>query len=156
MQPKKLNLYIDTSVVGGYYDSEFETDTRQLFEEIKQGLFHVIVSTVTEDELLEAPEEVRALIPFLPKELVTKIELTEEAIQLADTYISENVVGQTSRDDCFHIALATINRADILVSWNFRHIVNVTRIRGYNAVNIKLGYQVLDIRSPKEIINNGN
>jgi len=72
--------------------------------------------------------------------------------QLADSYIAENVVGKTSREDCFHIALATIYKADVLVSWNFKHIVNVIRIRGYNAVNMKLGYQTIDIRSPKEII----
>jgi hypothetical protein len=64
------------------------------------------------------------------------------------------VVGKTSRTDCFHIAMATINAVDILVSWNFKHIVNVKRIRGYNAVNLKLGYKVIDIRSPKEIIYN--
>ena len=75
---------------------------------------------------------------------------------LGDTYIAENVVGKTRRDDCSHIALATINNADILVSWNFKHIVNVMRIRGYNAVNLKLGYSTIDIRSPKEIINYEN
>jgi len=74
-------------------------------------------------------------------------------VKLADTYIAENVVGETSREDCFHIALATINKVDILVSWNFKHIVNVFRIRGYNAVNLKLGYTQIDIRSPKDIVN---
>ena len=68
-------------------------------------------------------------------------------------YISENVVGKTSFADCMHIALATIHKADILVSWNFKHIVNVTRIRGYNSVNLKLGYSMIDIRSPRELIN---
>jgi hypothetical protein len=75
---------------------------------------------------------------------------------LGDTYIAENVVGKTSREDCFHIALATIHKADILVSRNFKHIVNVMRIRCYNAVNLKLGYSNIDIRSPKEIINYEN
>ncbi len=89
----------------------------------------------------------------MPNENKTRIELTEEAVMLGDAYIAENVVGKTSREDCFHIALATINNADILVSWNFKHIVNVMRIRGYNAVNLKLGYSTIDIRSPKEIIN---
>jgi predicted nucleic acid-binding protein len=82
--------------------------------------------------------------------------LTEEAVMLGDTYIADNVVGKTSREDCFHIALATKYKADVLVSWNFKHIVNVMRIRGYNAVNIKLGYSTIDIRSPKEIINYEN
>lgn len=74
-------------------------------------------------------------------------------MELADSYISEGVVGKTSREDCFHIALATIHKADILVSWNFKHIVNVLRIRGYNAVNLKFGYSTIDIRSPQEIIS---
>jgi len=67
-------------------------------------------------------------------------------------YIAEKVVGKTSLDDCLHIALATIHKADYLVSWNFKHIVNVERIRGYNSVNIKLGYSIIDIRSPREFI----
>jgi len=71
-------------------------------------------------------------------------------------YIYENVVGKTSRDDCFHIALATIHKADVLVSWNFKHIVNVIIIRGYNAVNMKSGYSTIDIRSPKELIDYEN
>ena len=79
--------------------------------------------------------------------------MTEEAIALAKNYIKENVVGKTSFDDCVHIALATIYKVDILVSWNFKHIVNVYRIRGYNAVNLRLGYQTLEIRSPKDIIS---
>ncbi len=71
---------------------------------------------------------------------------------LADQYITENVVGKTSCTDCTHIALATLHDADILVSWNFKHIVNVNRIRGYNAVNSKLGHKILEIRTPREIL----
>jgi predicted nucleic acid-binding protein len=156
MQVHLLNLYLDTSVFGGYYDEEFDEDTRILFEKIQLGQFHVIYSNITEDELLEAPERVRNVFLNIPEHLKTKIELSPEAVQLADTYLSENVVGPTSRTDCFHIAMATINKVDILVSWNFRHIVNVKRIRGYNSVNLKLGYSIIDIRSPKEIIYNEN
>ena len=78
------------------------------------------------------------------------IETTAKAIDLATEYITEKVVGQTSFADCLHIALATINRADFLISWNFKHIVNIQRIRGYNAINIKSGYKQLEIRSPRE------
>ena len=156
MKTKKLNLYIDTSVIGGYFDVEFEEETKILFQSILNNEFHVILSAVTEDELINAPEKVRELLNLIPNENKTRIELTEEAVMLGDTYIAENVVGKTSREDCFHIALATIHKADILVSWNFKHIVNVMRIRGYNAVNLKLGYSNIDIRSPKEIINYEN
>ena len=152
MKNKKLVLYIDTSVIGGYFDVEFENETKLLFNAIINNQFDILFSSVTEDELLNAPEQVRKLISTVPEANKTRIELTEEALQLADSYIAEKVVGKTSREDCFHIALATINKADILVSWNFKHIVNVVRIRGYNAVNMKLGYQTIDIRSPKEIV----
>jgi hypothetical protein len=81
------------------------------------------------------------------------VKVTNEAINLARAYIEENVVGKTSYDDCVHIALATIHKVDILVSWNFKHIVNIYRIRGYNSVNIRSGYTALEIRSPKDIIN---
>jgi predicted nucleic acid-binding protein len=152
MESRIQRIYLDTSVIGGYYDSEFEEDTRILFEKIKLGQFHVVLSDITEGELQEAPEMIRNLFGELFAGPATKLELTEEAVQLADTYLAEKVVGKTSRVDCFHIALASIHRVDILVSWNFKHIVNVQRIRGYNAVNMKLGYPTLDIRSPKEII----
>ncbi|MBC7493473.1 MAG: PIN domain protein, partial [Flavobacterium sp.] len=89
----------------------------------------------------------------LPKEHMEYLKVDEEALRLAKQYVDENVVGKTSFDDCVHIALATIHKIDILVSWNFKHIVNVYRIRGYNSVNLKNGYIQLEIRSPKEIID---
>ena len=146
-------MYLDTSVIGGYYDIEFEKDTKLLFESIRKGEFEMMYSNITEDELLDAPEPVRTLIETIPDINRKKVELTEEAMSLADSYISEGIVGQTSREDCFHIALATINRADILISWNFKHIVNVKRIRGYNTINLKYNYPTIDIRSPKELTN---
>lgn len=154
MNGRIAKIYLDTSVFGGYYDVEFEEDTQILFEKIKLGQFKVIFSTTTEDELLLAPKKVQELLKNLPDKFKISVELTEESVNLADKYLAENVVGKTSRSDCFHIAMATINEVDILVSWNFKHIVNVKRIRGYNAVNMKLGYKTIDIRSPKEIIYN--
>ena len=153
---KRLTLYVDTSVIGGYFDIEFVNDTKELFDDLGNSRFDIMFSSVTEDELLNAPLQVREFLQTIPEILKKRVELTEEAVVLADTYIAENVVGKTSREDCFHIALATINKADILVSWNFKHIVNVIRIRGYNAVNLKLGYAQIDIRSPKDIINYGD
>ena len=84
-----------------------------------------------------------------------RVPLTVEARELANRYIAENVVGKSSLDDCRHIALATIHRVDVLASWNFKHIVNLTRIRGYNAVNLKNGYPTIEIRNPKELIDHG-
>jgi len=108
---------------------------------------------MTESELEDAPEKVKKLIRELPQKIVEYVEITEDTLYLADKYIQENVVGKMSRDDCIHIALATINRADVLISWNFKHIVNLKRIRGYNAVNLKYGYPTIEIRSPKEMID---
>jgi hypothetical protein len=88
--------------------------------------------------------------------LKEQVAITPEILNLATTYVNENVVGRTSFDDCLHIAAATVHRADLLVSWNFKHIVNVYRIRGYNAINMKLGYPILNIHSPKEIVSYGN
>ncbi len=78
------------------------------------------------------------------------LETTTEVVELATAYIAEKVVGRTSYADCLHIALATMNKADFLVSWNFKHIVNIDRIRGYNSINIRNGYKPIEIRSPRE------
>lgn len=153
MDFKKITLYIDTSVIGGYFDVEFAKETQQLFDNLANSRYDIMYSSVTEDELLNAPKQVRDFLNTVPENLKKRVELTEETVKLADTYIAENVVGKTSREDCFHIALATINKADVLVSWNFKHIVNILRIRGYNAVNLKLGYSQIDIRSPKDIVS---
>jgi predicted nucleic acid-binding protein len=150
MRPK---YYIDTSVFGGYFDKEFEFITKQLFTSILKENTRILYSELTESELRNAPQIVKDFIIGLPKEMIEFIEITPEAVELADRYIAESVVGKTSRDDCIHIALATINRADVLISWNFKHIVNYKRIRGFNSVNLKNGYPMLEIRSPQEMIN---
>lgn len=144
-------IYIDTSVIGGLFDVEFSDDTRPFFDRVKNGEFKVVYSEITNDELANAPDRVRDFINDLSSKQKEFVEITQEAVYLADTYIREKVVGKTSRADCIHIALATINKADILLSWNFKHIVNINRIRGYNSVNLRLGHQILEIRTPKEI-----
>jgi len=152
----KQKYYFDTSVFGGYFDTEFKIITKLLFETVLKENITILYSELTENELEKAPQRVKEFIIGLPKKLIEFIEITNEAVDLADKYISENVVGKTSRDDCIHIALATINRADVLISWNFNHIVNYKRIRGYNSVNLKYGYPMLEIRSPQEMINYEN
>lgn len=148
----KQRLYIDTSVFGGYFDEEFSEFTRPLFERLQNGEFKLLFSSITQDEISPAPEKVKELVKSLKSENTEFIETNDEAVELATQYIAEKVVGQTSFADCLHIALATINRADYLISWNFRHIVNVQRIRGYNSINIKNGYKELDIRSPRDFM----
>jgi predicted nucleic acid-binding protein len=145
-------LYFDTSVFGGVFDIEFEEASLQIFEMVKIGKITCVFSDLTESELLDAPERVRNYFVGLPKKRMERVVVNDEILSLASKYIEEKVVGQTSFDDCVHIAAATINRVDILISWNFKHIVNVYRIRGYNSINIRSNYQSLEIRSPKEII----
>ncbi len=150
-----LRIYIDTSVLGGFFDKEFDIATKRLFDEVLKGEYKIVISSVTEGELLNAPERVSTLLNNLniDYEILT---LTDDAINLALEYIKENVVGQTSYDDCLHIAIATISKLDLLVSWNFKHIVNIKRIRGYNGINIKNGYPSIEIRSPKDLIDYEN
>jgi predicted nucleic acid-binding protein len=146
----RQRIYIDTLVFGGYFDDEFSAHTIPLFDRLKEHEFSLLFSTVTQEELENAPEKVKHLVKSLKPEWTEFLETTTEAVDLAKECIVEKVVGQTSFADCLHIALATINRADFLVSWNFKHIVNIKRIQGYNSINIKNGYRQLEIRSPRE------
>jgi hypothetical protein len=145
-------FYKDTSVIGGVFDTEFEEHSVILMEKVKLGQIKAVVSDVTENEIMKARKEIRDFYTSLPKSSIEFVDITKDAVLLADNYIKEKVVGKTSRNDCLHIGIATASRVDILVSWNFKHIVNIYRIRGYNSVNLKLGFPTLEIRSPKEIV----
>ena len=152
----KHKIYIDTSVVGGYFDEEFKEATTKLFDRLDNNEIIFVVSDLLDLELLNSPQQVRQLLHNYPSDKFQRIELTEEAVKLADTYISEKVVGKTSLEDCRHIALATIHKVDVLASWNFKHIVNLDKIKGYNSVNMRLGYSIIEIRCPKDLVNYGN
>ncbi len=152
----RQRFYFDTSVFGGLFDAEFEEETALLFERVSFGQIKCVYSNLTESELTNAPQQVRDFFQSLKDEYKEKVLVTPEALRLAQTYIDEKVVGETSLDDCIHIATALLNKVDMLVSWNFKHIVNVYRIRGYNSINLRLGHGILDIHSSKEIVNNEN
>ena len=149
---KQQRIYIDTSIVGGFFDTEFEKETKMLFQRLEDKEIVFVISEVLTGELENAPERVKTLLDNYTNDYIEKVPLTVEARELANKYIAENVVGKTSLDDCRHIALATINKVDVLASWNFKHIVNLTRIRGYNAVNLKNGYTPIEIRNPKDLV----
>ncbi len=151
----KQRIYLDTSVVGGYFDDEFSEDTIPFFERVKSGEIIIVVSDILEAELLRAPDFVKELLAIMPELQIEKVRLSPEAIELADKYIEAKVVGKTSRADCQHIAIATLCNADVLVSWNFKHIVNLDRIRGYNGINYQNGHKMIEIRTPKEITKYG-
>lgn len=146
-----LRIYIDTSVIGGVFDVEFEEASRDFFEAVERGEIKLVVSDLLRAELTLAPKKVRGKLEQYSVH-TESVDLTEQAVELADRYIAERVVGATSRADCQHIAIATIHVVDVLVSWNFKHIVNLKRIRGYNSVNLKSGYPILEIRTPAEVL----
>ena len=146
----RQRIYIDTSVIGGYHDTLFEVATKQLFERIANKEFDVYFSEINEAELTNAPEHVKAVKNLIPAECYHYITVTDEVEILCESYISENALGRASQNDAYHIALASANRIDCLISWNFKHIVNYDKIRMFNAVNMRMGYPLIDIRSPLE------
>ena len=148
-----VRIYVDTSVVGGVYETEFSSASERLFERARSGHAKLIISNITLDELQGAPLRVREVVKTIPQEMYEAAQVDAEAQRLARAYIEQGALGSSSRTDAEHIALATLRKADILVSWNFRHIVNWHRIQSYNAINRQRGHANIDIRSPKEIFN---
>jgi hypothetical protein len=150
---KKLRIYLDTSVIGGCFDPEFRVWSESLMEDFRQGRYTAVVSDVTAAEIAPAPSFVKSLhqeLLSLPTEV---IRVDEEAVSLVQGYIAHGVLGQRFINDMLHIALATIADVDVLVSWNFKHIVRLDKIRLFNAVNIEQGYKPLTIYSPREVIS---
>ncbi|MFI5200991.1 MAG: PIN domain protein [Candidatus Kapaibacterium sp.] len=147
-----MRVYLDTSVIGGCFDEKFREASRKLMECIQIGIYGAMVSQVLLDELMDAPQEVREVLDNFGPEDVIIIPTTPEVDELTDAYLLAKVVTPKYREDAAHIAHATVGGADVLVSWNFRHIVNLSRIEGFNAVNEKHGYPHIEIRSPEELI----
>lgn len=147
----RIRVYVDTSVFGGMKDEEFGEATKQFFERVRRGRFLVLVSQVTADELADAPPAVQAVLMELPATCLEKVPAGKEALALATAYIEGAVLGPAHRADAIHVACATVARADLILSWNFKHIVNFDRIHKFNAVNLVLGYPQIEIRSPLEV-----
>ncbi|OLY64295.1 PIN domain protein [Leptospira santarosai] len=145
-------VYVDTSVYGGYFDKEFAEQTEKFFEEVDRGKFKLVISPLVTWELRNSPIWVREFYSRYYSESEI-LRITKEAMALGDAYLLNKVVGKSSRRDCIHIACATIAKVDVLISWNFKHIVRLDRIQGYNVVNEKLGYSSLEIRDPMEVLN---
>jgi predicted nucleic acid-binding protein len=145
-------VYADTSVFGGCFDDEFAEDSKTFFEEIRSGRFTLVVSSITLRELLDAPEEVRRVLASLPAEYVETLGDSPEITELRDAYIDAGVIGPGSKEDAEHVAAASVGAVDVIVSWNFRHIVHFERISGYQGVNLIRGYRGVSIHSPKEVI----
>jgi hypothetical protein len=151
-QMKRMLVYVDASVVGGCEDVEFADDSRALWRLFIRGQYVMVLSEHTARELAGAPEPVRRRPFEIPREHRIMLADDDEADALAEAYLEHNIVGPGSRSDALHVALAVVGNCDVLVSWNFRHIVNLDRIRLFNAVNLEKGYRPIEIRSPKELL----
>lgn len=147
----KPRVYVDTSVIGGCEDTEFQEASRRLLRAFNAGRATMVLSELTARELAVAPAHVRQVLATVSQDNIESLGLGAEAAALAQAYLAERVVTPSLEVDAPHIALATVARVDILVSWNFRHIVNLQRIHAFNAVNLKRGYPLLEIRSPLEV-----
>ena len=124
-----------------------------LFDEFKEGQKIAVVSNITVRELKKAPEEVKEKLSEIPEQNIEFVSLTDDAEELARKYIEARIVSPKYLLDAEHIAIASIERVHILLSWNFKHIVNINRIRGYNSINLKYGYPTLEIRTPREVLD---
>ena len=145
-------VYIDASVVGGCFDPGFSDESLALFDMARRGDIILVISDLLVAEIEKAPENVRGFLAAVPPNLVETVEIEDEAVALHSAYLAAGVVGASSENDALHVAAASVADCDIIVSWNFRHIVHFDKIRGYNAVNIREGYGVIAIHSPKEVV----
>jgi len=146
-----LRVYSDTSVFGGPFDVQFAGPSKAFFARVLKGDFRIVISRLIADELSLAPEAVRAHLDTIPTGSLEYHEIGEEMERLQAAYLAAGVVGSASKADALHVAAATVLGADMIVSWNFKHIVNFQRIRGFNAVNLAQGYRTIDIYSPLEV-----
>jgi predicted nucleic acid-binding protein len=147
----KPRIYTDTSVLGGCEDDEFRDPSRRLLDAFTSGTLILVLSELTLRELETAPERVRMILGRVPQAHIEPLLLSPEVEELAGAYIEDGAIGPRMRADALHLALATVARVDVLVSWNFKHIVNLRRIHAYNSVNLKKGYPLLEIRTPREV-----
>lgn len=144
-------VYIDTSVLGAVFDEEFREPTAVFFEQARQGRFELVVSALVEDEIAHSPANVQDFYA----EVIGYAETTtpsRQALMLQQAYLAAGVVSPKWADDALHVATASVAGCDMIVSWNFRHIVHFDKKRKYNAVNVLNGYGYIDIFTPAEVI----
>jgi hypothetical protein len=146
------SLYLDTSVVGGYFDPQFMADTRALWRLMEAGRFRFVSSVLLDQEIARAPEPVRALMRDTFNSAAL-LPMTAEALELAGHYLAQKVVPINFTDDARHVAVCSVARINYLVSWNFKHLANVRREAGFNAVNVLQGYPSVRIVPPTFLIH---
>jgi hypothetical protein len=139
------------TVIGGYFDDEFQEATRELWRLMEAGMYRFVTSTITAEELAQAPVHVRDLWAdtFTPEMI---LDVTDEMDQLAAAYMAQAILTPEYTDDARHVAACTLARAEHLVSWNFKHMVNADRKKGFNAVNVLQVYPTVSIINLLELI----
>jgi len=155
----KPKIYLETTLFNYYFDTDRDAhaDTVRLFKAIAAGEYEAYTSDTVVNELLEAPEKKRdAMVALIEEYGIEILHFKEDAEKLTDTYTAEGIVPLKYRTDGIHIALATVNNLDFIVSLNFRHIVNVRTIERAHAANILRGYRPIKIVSPMEMIEHEN
>ena len=152
---KIQRIYIDTSVIGGCFDPEFAEWSNGLLQDFRNRTFQPLLSEVIAAEIEDAPENVQTVYAELRSLDAEVLSIEESALELADEYQRRAILTSNFYGDGLHIALATVAEADLLVSWNFKHIVRFDKIRLFNAVNIEFGYKPLQIFSPREVTTYG-
>jgi len=150
---KTLRIYVDTSVIGGCIDPEFAPWSNGLMKDFHEENFKPVISEVVTLELEFAPDSIKQVYASLQRLGAEILQVSEKALELADTYQEREILTPKYYDDGLHIAMATVAEVDVLVSWNFRHIVHLNKIRMFNAVNAELGYRSMEIYSPREVSN---
>ena len=153
----KLKLYLDTSVVGAVYDTEDPSRvdvTKKLLNVLKgKDEFLGFISNILIEELERAPEYLREGLKEIVKELdVNILYETEECVELVTEYLENGILSEKYRDDARHIAVAVVNNMDTIVTWNCRHMANISQKRAINGVNMLLGYRQIDIVTPLEVV----
>lgn len=147
-----MRIYADTLVFGGAFDEEFAEPTKRFFSEIDARRFTIVTSAIVEAEIEPAPKKIREF--FAHYEAIAEIaQITEEMLLLQQQYINSGIVTQKSSDDALHVAIATVTQCNLIISWNFKHIVHFDKIPKYNAVNTLNGYGQIGIYSPLEVIS---
>lgn len=152
MALERQRIYADTSVYGGCFDEEFDSWSQLFFDQVRAGRFALVASAVVERELQGAPQPVSEFYRSL-SEFVELAALSDEALELRSAYLAAGIVGAASTDDALHVALASTTRCDLIVSWNFKHIVHAGKVPLYNAVNTLRGWPAIRIHSPPEVLH---
>ncbi|MBI3599237.1 MAG: type II toxin-antitoxin system VapC family toxin [Nitrospinae bacterium] len=154
---KKLKLYLDTSVLNFYYANDSPEEkaiTQELFREIKSGSYTAYISSTVLEEISRASKQKQKdLLSLIEEFNLMPLELDEEIENLASLYIKHKIIPQKYEEDAVHIAVAVVNDLDVIVSWNFEHIVKLKTKINVNGINKMEGYKEIEIYSPMEVID---